>query len=396
MTSHHTATSAVILIPEYPTFEMIMLLRSPELILTLTYLEGSALVDKDLSRAKVDIADAVFIMSDKFSHFPDEEDAKSILQNLSIKRFLSYQIKENASLMYCMQLIRPENRKHIDVDGAQAMEHAMQTDEHSVVVCINEIKMGIMAKALIYPGSNTLIMNLITSFAEVTDTSESDGDGWLAEYQKGCDWEIYVTDLSDKFIGSRFCDLSWALYEKLGVVLFALQVFDMRNNNASKLFINPANFIIPTKIRYRVEAFVIAKNKAESDLSFQQNAMSKGWGEFMQWEEQMVRGGAHALTDVVSTIHQKSTSEIIPTQKPAVSSSLPVPAKPTFSSVSKPRVASLGDKQSMATAHSTGNKESLWKRLKRSAMIEKKIENNSIQEIMQDIEFKHFNEQVSD
>jgi hypothetical protein len=95
---------------------MIMLLRSPQLILALTYLEGSALVDKDLSRAKVDLADAVFIMSDKFSEFPDEEDAKSILQSLSIKRFLSYQLKGNESLLYCMQLIRPENRKHIDND----------------------------------------------------------------------------------------------------------------------------------------------------------------------------------------------------------------------------------------------------------------------------------------
>jgi hypothetical protein len=43
--------NAVILIPEYPTFEMIMLLRSPLLILALTYLEGSALVDKVSSTA---------------------------------------------------------------------------------------------------------------------------------------------------------------------------------------------------------------------------------------------------------------------------------------------------------------------------------------------------------
>lgn len=31
---------------------------------------------------------------------------------------------------------------------------------------MNEIKMGILAKALLYPGASTLIMNLITSFSD--------------------------------------------------------------------------------------------------------------------------------------------------------------------------------------------------------------------------------------
>ena len=57
-------------------------------------------------------------------------------------------------------------------------------------------------------GANTLIMNLLTSFAddkEVTNNKTLDGietldddedSDWLGEYQRGCDWEIYTTELS--------------------------------------------------------------------------------------------------------------------------------------------------------------------------------------------------------
>jgi len=49
--------------------------------------------------------------------------------------------------------------------------------------------------------------------------------------------------------------------------LFALQVFDVLNIS-SELLLNPADFVIPRKERCRVEAFVLAMNKASSDLSF--------------------------------------------------------------------------------------------------------------------------------
>ena len=38
------------------------------------------------------------------------------------------------------------------------------------------------------------------------------------EYQKGCDWEIYVSDLATIFEGATFSHLSYMIYEKKGVV----------------------------------------------------------------------------------------------------------------------------------------------------------------------------------
>ena len=91
---------------------------------------------------------------------------------------------------------------------------------------------------------------------------------YYREYQKGCDWEIYTTPLAKVFEGAKFCELSFAVYDKLGVVLFALQITDAKIEGASKLLLNPANFIIPSQDLFKIEAFVIAQNKASSDLSF--------------------------------------------------------------------------------------------------------------------------------
>jgi hypothetical protein len=154
----NTDLNAILLLPSPPTTEMIFLLRDSAFCLNLQYLEGSALVDKDLRRAQAQHAVAIFIMTNKFSHKPDEEDAKSILLNLSIKRYVaSFGLPAK---LFCLQLIRPQNRRHL------AREEGDELSAQDLVVCLNEIKMGVLAKAVMYPGANTLLMNLISSFSD--------------------------------------------------------------------------------------------------------------------------------------------------------------------------------------------------------------------------------------
>lgn len=110
--------------------------------LSITYLQGSALVEKDLSRALTDSVKAVFIMTHKFSANPDEEDAKTILQQFSIRRYIQCRNPMNTA-MFCMQLVRPENRRHLTSSGNQ--------EGNDIVACMNEIKMGVIAKAVMAP-----------------------------------------------------------------------------------------------------------------------------------------------------------------------------------------------------------------------------------------------------
>ena len=278
--------------------------------------------DHDLRRAKANEAIAIFIMSDKYSPTPDDEDAKTILHQYSVQRFLGMNVSNDP--LCCMQLIRPENRRHL-----QSRLDELDDNNRDVVVCLNEMKMGIIAKSVMFAGSSTMIFNLLTSFADSDcdlpdekkekkkkrrhqslmfklkdklgfgkkvyelgsdgflanvdayheDYSSDDDDGfgedddltegnWLEEYQRGCDWEIYTSELSDLFEGTLFIDVASALYAKLGVVLFAIKIRELHGRCRCRIILNPANFKIPPKDECFVEGFVIAKNKVQSDISF--------------------------------------------------------------------------------------------------------------------------------
>lgn len=143
--------------------------------------------------------------------------------------------------------------------------------------------MGVIAKSCLYPGTSTLLFNLLSSFADEDDDdlddimdgdgedAEEDPNSWLNEYAKGCDWEIYPTDLADVFEGTLFSELASSFYLKLGVMLFAVKVKEITKRGSggySRLLINPPDFIIPSKRDFSIEGYVIAKNKVSSDLSF--------------------------------------------------------------------------------------------------------------------------------
>ena len=97
---------------------------------------------------------------------------------------------------------------------------------------------------------------------EDEEDDDDDPHNWLIEYNKGCDWEIYPTELADVFEGTLFSDLSQTLYLKLNITLFALKITERSKRGGvpfSRLLINPPNFRIPSKRNFIVEGFVIAK-----------------------------------------------------------------------------------------------------------------------------------------
>jgi hypothetical protein len=66
--------------------------------------------------------------------------------------------------------------------------------------------------------------------------------------------------------------LSELLYQKMGIVLFGLEIEDTKKEkNQTRTLLNPADFVIPAKGDLKIEAFVLAKNKAQSDLTFTKN-----------------------------------------------------------------------------------------------------------------------------
>lgn len=57
--------------------------------------------------------------------YPDEEDAKSVLLHMSVRRFMfkvspyAFAIEDNP--IFCMQIIRPENLRHLAVDDSKEL-----------------------------------------------------------------------------------------------------------------------------------------------------------------------------------------------------------------------------------------------------------------------------------
>jgi hypothetical protein len=162
-------------------------------------LEGIPLNDNDLRRATASEAKAIFIMTNKFSSNPDEEDAKTILQMFSIQRHLklnktksspggvlykacsplkyilpdsmlqalqvlmSIELNETSERdfknieiitgkLFCLQLIRPENQRHL-VKPKSYHSQPSSLFHNNLIICINEIKMGVIAKSCIFPVS---------------------------------------------------------------------------------------------------------------------------------------------------------------------------------------------------------------------------------------------------
>ena len=207
---------AVVLQPGYPSIEMRhIIIKDPIYSKCVTYLDGSPLNDHDLTRALTSSARAVFILANKFTTNPDEEDAKTILQQFSIQRHFNLHggnsrnsntsgntnngvggsiahytgrystvnvmrkmIHWSYSCIYslfsghgiqihsdddhiasfCIQLIRPDNKRHLASTAAHHSDTSINHPQH--IVCLNEIKMGVIAKACIFPVSYVLICML--------------------------------------------------------------------------------------------------------------------------------------------------------------------------------------------------------------------------------------------
>jgi hypothetical protein len=419
--------NVVLLQPDTPSVEIALMLRDSVMSLYITYLQGSALNDKDLERAGVTSAVAVFVMANKFSVQPDEEDAKSILQQFSIRRYCAGTIR-TATPLFCLQLIRPENERHLATNEAESTESGL------VIVCFNEIKMGVLAKAIMFPGTNTLVMNLISSFADEEDEDAEEmekleverkrelnlkaasfrggsafnldigedddigGDGaansnsrsasirmvgsqnakkgdWLKEYKSGCGWEIYSTQLSDIFEDVKFVDMAYIVYQRLGVIVIGLQVRDLKYD-VSKVFLNPAKYIIPSLSEFEITAFVLAENKADSNLH-EMNV--DDWTFFKQ---------ALANESAPPSPVQSSSSNPAASFLARLSSKTRVYAG-TAASKRNMTSPSAGNASGRSDEESKPKKKQLWKLLKRSNLLQKKIEMDSFQEKLQKLEEKH-------
>ncbi len=190
---------------------------------------------------------------------------------------------------------------------------------------------------------------------------------------EGCGWEIYTTTLSTIFTGAKFAELSYSLYDKLGVVLFALQITDYQHGGYSKVLLNPASYIIPSQEEYGIEAFVLAKNKSSSDLSFTKSTTQlngiQGLAGMIQ--STVTQNRPNAARDAYIERKRKASQmpkKVVPEKEGTESGGPPSPSQQGGSSKAR----------------------SKWSLLKKSNLVQRTIESSNYEELLHKLDQDHF------
>uniref|UniRef100_UPI00398F1ED1 potassium channel subfamily T member 1 n=1 Tax=Pristiophorus japonicus TaxID=55135 RepID=UPI00398F1ED1 len=206
----------VILCPTEMDLQVRRVLQIPLWSQRVIYLQGSALKDQDLMRAKMDDAEACFILSSRNEVDRTAADHQTILRAWAVKDFAP-----NCPLY--VQILKPENKFHV-----KFADH---------VVCEEEFKYAMLALNCICPSTSTLITLLVhTSRGQEGQLSP---EQWQRMYGRCSGNEVYHIKLGDskffgEYEGKSFTYASFHAHKKYGVCLIGAK----REDNKS-ILLNP-------------------------------------------------------------------------------------------------------------------------------------------------------------
>ncbi|XP_053276154.1 potassium channel subfamily T member 1 [Pleuronectes platessa] len=206
----------VILCPTEIDLQVRRILQIPLWSQRVIYLQGSALKDQDLMRAKMDDAEACFILSSRNEVDRTAADHQTILRAWAAKDFAP-----NCPLY--VQILKPENKFHV-----KFADH---------VVCEEEFKYAMLALNCVCPATSTLVTLLVhTSRGQEGQLSP---ENWQKMYGRCSGNEVYHIRLCDskffgEYDGKSFTYASFHAHKKYGVCLIGVK----REDNKS-ILLNP-------------------------------------------------------------------------------------------------------------------------------------------------------------
>ncbi|KAJ3271957.1 hypothetical protein HDV01_006091 [Terramyces sp. JEL0728] len=200
--------TVVLMAIDEPNEELLALLSDPVYSNRVKYIKGSPISFRSLQKARADVACASFILSSRISDIsPVEEDAKTVMRCLSIRKF-------NKNIKIYAQILLPRNKIHLEGLGISEIDKSGPY----------EFKLGMAAQSCLAPGFCNLMYLLTNSIC--TDTigvSNDSQDGlWIREYFEGAMMEMYEIKLSSEYANLRFEEIIIPLYQKQKAVAFAI------------------------------------------------------------------------------------------------------------------------------------------------------------------------------
>ncbi|XP_022242998.1 potassium channel subfamily T member 1-like [Limulus polyphemus] len=195
----------VLLSPCEPDTTTKMILQVPMWAQRVIFIQGSALKDADLTRARMNAAEACFILTGRNYADRSAADQHTILRSWAVRDFAP-------NVPQYVQIFRPENKVHVAF-----AEH---------VVCEDEFKYALLANNCLCPGTSTFVTLLLhTSRGQEGQTSAEE---WHRLYGKCSGNEIYHIQLGDsrffgEYEGKSFSYASFHAHRKYGVALVGIQ-----------------------------------------------------------------------------------------------------------------------------------------------------------------------------
>ncbi|GAB5580320.1 potassium channel subfamily T member 1 isoform X11 [Prionailurus iriomotensis] len=195
----------VILCPTEMDIQVRRVLQIPLWSQRVIYLQGSALKDQDLMRAKMDNGEACFILSSRNEVDRTAADHQTILRAWAVKDFAP-----NCPLY--VQILKPENKFHV-----KFADH---------VVCEEECKYAMLALNCICPATSTLI-TLLVHTSRGQEGQESP-EQWQRMYGRCSGNEVYHVRMAEskffrEYQGKSFTYAAFHAHKKYGVCLIGLK-----------------------------------------------------------------------------------------------------------------------------------------------------------------------------
>uniref|UniRef100_A0A8C5D9I5 Potassium channel subfamily T member 2-like n=1 Tax=Gouania willdenowi TaxID=441366 RepID=A0A8C5D9I5_GOUWI len=201
----------VILCPTEMDLQVRRVLQIPLWSQRVIYLQGSVLKDQDLLRAKMDDAEACFILSSRNEVDRMAADHQTILRAWAVKDFAP-----NCPLY--VQILKPENKFHV-----KFVDH---------VVCEEEFKYAMLALNCVCPATSTLVTLLVhTSRGREGQQSP---EQWQRMYGCCSGNEVYHIRVCDskffgEYNGKSFTYASFHAHKKYGVCLIGIKKEDNKS-----------------------------------------------------------------------------------------------------------------------------------------------------------------------
>nr|CCA17257.1 calciumactivated potassium channel subunit alpha1 pu [Albugo laibachii Nc14] len=245
--------NVVVLSEEEPSSSLQALLMDPFYSKRTSFIQGSILDQQDAQRSSCGSASAIFILSQANTQTNEQDcDYRTLMRVLAAKRF--------------------GPRAPLYVQMHRSCNARLMEDLHvENALFYSELVLSLLAQNCVCPGFSTLIYNLTcSSNVNAPDSNvEAGSSPWISRYLHGASHELYCVKLpgAEDVGGMAFAQVSSLIFEKCGVIVFAIVPAGTRQSN---ILLNPG--FSYTCVGHE-SAFAIAKDRRQADAV---EAVAKG------------------------------------------------------------------------------------------------------------------------